>query len=102
MATAIATRPSIARRIRRWEGLPYWLILPTVVYLGLFFVWPMLHAFGLFLPVDGVSTIATFRTMYRDIRYGTPVRFTLIFIAVIDLIQFVRARTMAPIANSTM
>ena len=38
----------LTRRRRRWEGLlPYWLILPTVAYLGLFFVWPMIQGFGL-------------------------------------------------------
>ena len=40
----------LTRRARRWEGLlPYWLILPTVAYLGLFFVWPMIQGFGLAL-----------------------------------------------------
>src|SRR5205814_294867 len=79
-----------------------WLLLPTVVSLGLFFVWPMIQAFELSLHVDGVWTFAPFRTMYHDIRFGTAVRFTLIFIAVIVPIQFVLALTMALIANSTI
>jgi multiple sugar transport system permease protein len=102
MTTAIATRPSIAHRIRRWEGLPYWLILPTVVYLGLFFVWPMIQAFELAVHVNGAWTFAPFRSMYHDIRFGMAVRFTLIFIAVIIPIQFVLALAMALIANSTI
>jgi len=100
MTTAIATRASIAHRIRRWEGLPYWLILPTVAYLGLFFVWPMIQAFELSFRVGGVWTFGPFREMYHDIRFGTAVRFTLIFIAVIIPIQFLLALTMALVANS--
>ena len=100
MDAAIATRPSIARRLRRWEGLPYWLILPTVAYLALFFVWPMIQAFELSVRVGGVWTFSPFRTMYHDIRFGQSVRFTLIFIAVIVPIQFVLALTMALVANS--
>jgi multiple sugar transport system permease protein len=100
MDAAIATRPSIARRIRRWEGLPYWLILPTVAYLGLFFVWPMIKAFELSVRVDGVWTFSPFRTMYHDIRFHDAVRFTLIFIVIIIPVQFALALTMALIANS--
>jgi len=100
VTTAIATRASIAHRIRRWEGLPYWLILPTVAYLALFFVWPMIQAFELSFRVGGVWTFAPFREMYHDIRFGTAVRFTLIFIAVIIPIQFLLALTMALVANS--
>jgi len=100
MEAAVATRPSIARRIRRWEGLPYWLILPTVAYLGLFFVWPMIKAFELSVRVDGVWTFSPFRTMYHDIRFDDAVRFTLIFIVIIIPVQFALALTMALIANS--
>ena len=47
--TTVAHETTLTRRRRRWESLPYWLILPTVVYLGLFFVWPMIQGFGLAL-----------------------------------------------------
>jgi multiple sugar transport system permease protein len=97
---AVATSPSIARRIRRWEGLPYWLILPTVAYLALFFVWPMIQAFELSIRVGGVWTLEPFRAMYHDIRFGTAMRFTAIFIAIIIPVQFVLALTMALVANS--
>jgi multiple sugar transport system permease protein len=100
MDAAVATRPSIARRIRRWEGLPYWLILPTVAYLGLFVVWPMIQAFELSVRVGGQWTFSPFHAMYHDIRFGQSIRFTLIFIAVIVPIQFVLALAMALIANS--
>jgi multiple sugar transport system permease protein len=102
MDAAVAARPSIVHRMRRWEGLPYWLILPTVGYLGIFFVWPMIKAFELSVRVDGTWTFSPFHQMYHDIRFGTAVRFTLIFIAIIIPIQFVLALTMALIANSNI
>jgi multiple sugar transport system permease protein len=103
MDAAVATsRPSIARRIRRWEGLPYWLILPTVVYLALFVVWPMIRAFELSLRVGGDWTTSPFHQMYHDIKFGQSIRFTLIFIAIIIPIQFALALAMALIANSTI
>ena len=49
MTTLAQETAPLTRRKRRWEGLPYWLILPTVVYLGLFFIWPMIQSFGLAL-----------------------------------------------------
>ena len=102
MDAAVATRPSIGRRIRRWEGLPYWLILPTVAYLAIFFVWPMIQAFELSVRVNGDWTFSPFSQMYHDIRFDTAVRFTLIFIAIIVPIQFVLALSMALIANSAI
>jgi multiple sugar transport system permease protein len=100
MEAAVARQPSLARRLRRWEGLPYWLILPTVAYLALFFVWPMVQAFELSVRVGGVWTFEPFRLMYHDIRFGQALRFTLIFIAIIIPVQFALALTMALIANS--
>jgi multiple sugar transport system permease protein len=98
-AAVAASRPRI-QRLRRWEGLPYWLILPTVVYLALFFAWPMIQAFELAVHVGGVWTIAPYRTMYHDTNFGIAMRFTLIFIALIIPIQFVLALTMALVVNS--
>jgi len=102
MATAVAARPTTLQRLRRWEGLPYWLILPTVVYLAIFFAWPMIQAFELAFHQGSAWTFSPFRTMYHDINFGVAVRFTLIFIALIIPIQFVLALTMALVANSTI
>ena len=62
--TTIAQEPPLVRRRRRWEALPYLLILPTVVYLGLFFVWPMIQGFGLALRDEsGNWTTSALETM---------------------------------------
>jgi multiple sugar transport system permease protein len=100
MEAAVASSPTRIQRLRRWEGLPYWLVLPTVAYLLIFFAWPMVQAFELAFREGNAWTIASYRTMYHDINFGVAVRFTLIFIALIIPIQFVLALTMALVANS--
>jgi multiple sugar transport system permease protein len=101
MATVAQPVP-LGRRLRRWEGLPYVLILPTVAYLGLFFAWPMVQAFGLAFRVDGDWTWAPFRTMYNDTNFNQALTFTLLLVGVIVPIQFVLALVMALIANSKL
>jgi multiple sugar transport system permease protein len=99
MAT-VAQPATLGRRLRRWEGLPYALILPTVAYLGLFFAWPMIQAFELAFRIDGTWTVAPFRTMANDVNFDHALRFTLLLVVVIVPIQFVLALVMALIANA--
>jgi multiple sugar transport system permease protein len=99
MAT-VAQPATLGRRLRRWEGLPYALILPTVAYLGLFFAWPMVQAFELAFHIDGKWTVAPFRTMANDVNFDHALRFTLLLVVVIVPIQFVLALVMALIANA--
>jgi multiple sugar transport system permease protein len=100
--TAVAHEATLARRMRRWEVLPYGLILPTVAYLGLFFGWPMVQAFKLAFREGGVWTIQPFRTMVDDARFGEAMRFTLLLVVVIVPIQFVLALGMALLVNSKL
>jgi multiple sugar transport system permease protein len=99
MATVAQPVP-IGRRLRRWEGLPYALILPTVAYLGLFFAWPMVQAFKLAFRVDEQWTLAPFRTMYHDTNFDEALKFTLLLVVVIVPVQFLLALVMALIVNS--
>jgi len=99
---AVAQRATLGRRLRRWEGLPYWLILPTLAYLALFFVWPMVKSFQLAFQDDGVWTVQPFRTMVDDVEFGNALRFTLLLIVFIIPIQFVLALTMALIVNAKL
>ena len=98
--STVAPPVSVGRRLRRWEGLPYALILPTVAYLGLFFAWPMVQAFGLAFQIDGEWTFAPFRTMWNDANFESALRFTLLLVVVIVPLQFVLALAMALIVNS--
>ena len=99
MAT-VAQPATLGRRLRRWEGLPYALILPTVAYLGLFFAWPMVQAFELAFRVEGTWTVAPFRTMVNDVNFNQAFGFTLLLVGVIVPIQFVLALVMALIVNA--
>jgi multiple sugar transport system permease protein len=99
---AVAQEATLARRLRRWEGLPYWLILPSLAYLGLFFAWPMVKAFQLAFQDDGDWTVEPFRMMLDDIAFGKAVRFTLLLIVVIVPVQFVLAMVMALLVNAKL
>jgi multiple sugar transport system permease protein len=99
MAT-VAQPATLGRRLRRWEGLPYALILPTVAYLGLFFAWPMVQAFELAFRVEGTWTVAPFRTMVNDVNFNQALGFTLLLVGVIVPLQFVLALVMALIVNA--
>ena len=101
MAT-VAQPATIGRRLRRWEGLPYALILPTVAYLGLFFAWPMVQAFELTFRVGEDWTLEPFRRMRADTNFDEALEFTLLLVVVIVPIQFVLALVMALIANSKL
>jgi multiple sugar transport system permease protein len=91
------------QRARRWEGTPYWLILPTAGYLAVFFAWPMVKSFQLaFQDIGGDWSLTPLRSMYHDIDFWPAVKFTLLLVAVIVPIQFVLALVMALLVNSTL
>ena len=101
--TTIAHETPVARRRRGWEGLPYWLILPSAVYLGLFFVWPMIQSFGLALRDEsGNWTFGAFDTMVNDAAFSEAMSFTFLLIAVIVPIQFFLALGMALLLNAKL
>jgi multiple sugar transport system permease protein len=101
MAT-IAQRATLAQRLRRWEGLPYWLVLPTLAYLALFFAWPMVQSFELAFREEGRWTLEHVRTMTDDLRFGEALRFTLLLIVVIVPLQFLLALGMALLVNAKL
>ena len=80
MTTIAQETAPLTRRKRRREGLPYLLILPTVVYLGLFFVWPMIQGFGLALRDEDGWGITAFETMVNDPAFGEAMTFTFLLI----------------------
>jgi multiple sugar transport system permease protein len=101
--TTVAQPASVARRIRRWEGLPYWLVLPTIAYLLLFFGWPMVEAFTLAFREDsGVWSLDAFERMVDDLRFGEALKTTLILIVVIIPLQFALAVAMALLVNAKL
>jgi multiple sugar transport system permease protein len=102
MATTVAERPTLSQRVGRWEGLPYWLVLPTLAFLALFFAWPMVQAFELAFREEGTWTLEHVRTMRDDLRFEEALGFTLLLIAVIVPIQFLLALGMALLVNGKL
>ena len=102
MVTTAAERPGLATRARRWETLPYWLVLPTLAYLALFFAWPMVQAFELAFREEGRWTLAHVRAMTNDLRFREAFEFTLLLIAVIIPTQFALAFAMALLVNAKL
>lgn len=102
MAVTVAERPTLAQRMRRWEGLPYWLVLPTLGFLALFFAWPMVQSFELAFRDEGRWTLDHVRTMRNDLRFEEAFWFTLLLIAVIIPVQFLLALAMALIVNAKL
>jgi multiple sugar transport system permease protein len=99
---SVAQSAGQARRARRWEGLPYWLVLPTLAYLVIFFAWPTVQAFGLAFRENGVWTLDAFDTMVNDLRFKEALRVTLILIVVIIPVQFALAVSMALLVNAQL
>jgi multiple sugar transport system permease protein len=99
---AVAQPAAAARRAKRGQGLPYWLVLPTLAYLALFFAWPTVQAFGLAFREEGNWTFDAFRTMKDDLRFGEAVKFTLLLIVVIVPVQFALAVAMSLLVNARL
>jgi multiple sugar transport system permease protein len=101
-AAAAAQQPSLAQRVQWWKGVPYWLTLPTVAYLLVFFAWPMVQSFSLAFRVDGSWSLANFHGMVHDAQFWPAIRFTLLLVVVIVPLQFVIALGMALLANAKL
>lgn len=92
--------PSLLQGVFGGGRLPYWLVLPTILYVLFFFAWPMVQAFGLaFLGEDGGLTLEHVRTMVGDVAFMDALTFTLLLLVVILPIQFLVALTMALLVN---
>jgi len=82
--------------LKRLNLEPYLLLLPSTVYLVLFFAWPMVQAFGLAFQTDnGHLTLAHLQRMFGDAMFSTALRNTIMLIIAIVPIQFILALTMA-------
>src|SRR5919106_3566206 len=99
MAT-VAQTTTLRRRVRAWEVLPYWLILPTLAYLALFFAWPMVQSFSLAFRAEGGWSFSAFERMIDAEGFGEALRFTLLLVVVIVPVQFVLAIAMALLVNA--
>jgi len=87
----------------RAKWTPYLLLLPSAVYLAVFFAAPMVQAFGLaFQDTDNNWSLDSWRIMFSDASFNEALRTTLVLIVVIIPIQFVLAMSMALVVNAKL
>ena len=89
------------RRKRRVDLAPYVLLLPSVLFLIIFFLWPMVQALVLaFQTSRGALTLDNLRTMVNDINFWDALRNTLMLLVIIVPLQAVLALVMALLVNA--
>src|SRR5680860_731433 len=87
----------------RAKWTPYLLLLPSALYLAVFFAVPMVQAFGLaFQDADNNWSLESWRTMFSDASFNEALRTTLVLIVVIIPDQFVLAMSMALVVNAKL
>lgn len=85
---------------RLW--IPYLLILPTVVFLGLLFVIPLVQTLWLSVSDNGVPSLANMQTMVSDINFGRSILNTFLLTLAVVPVQVAMALamgTMVPKVN---
>ena len=101
MAVAEAELGQVQPRARiNWT--PYLLVLPTLVYLGLFFVYPMVQALWLSHtdPRSGALTLAHFQRMGGDLYFRQAIRYSILITALAVPIQVALGLVIALLVNS--
>ena len=94
VARTIEAPPRV--RARKWSTAPYLLLAPTVLFLALFFAWPMIQALVLaFQDANGAWSLAPIQRMTGDLNFTDAVKITLVFAAVVIPLQTVLALGMA-------
>jgi len=90
------------RRLLRTDTLlPYWLLLPTVVYLIIFFVLPLFQAFSLsFKTDDGQLTLKYFERMVYDVGFMDALKNTFLLAIILVPLQLITALVIALLINT--
>jgi len=92
---------SLVYRKRKFDYTPYLLLLPTVIFLLVFFAYPMVQSLVIALQdSQGGFTFDNINTMVKDVNFGDALRNTILFIIVIVPLQVVLALIMALVINT--
>lgn len=81
--------------------LPYWLLLPSLVFVGVFFLMPLFQAIGLAFRGDAGFTLAYFKKMVSDVRFFDALKYTFLLAITIVPLQLVTALAMALLLNKS-
>ena len=91
------------KRIFVKQSTPYLLILPSLLFLMIFFAYPMVEAFSLsFRNPAGSWGWETFRTMVTDVAFWPALKTTLILTVIIIPVQFTLAMIMAMVIQAKL
>ncbi len=83
-------------KLKRFNWEPYLLLLPSTLYLVLFFAWPMFQAFELaFQKDDGQLTLSYLQRMFGDAMFSEAILNTIKLIIAIVPLQFILALVMS-------
>jgi multiple sugar transport system permease protein len=86
----VLARPTRARQLANLS--PYLLLVPTLVFLLIFFAWPMVQALLLAFQNDaGEFTTDYMRRMIGDVNFNDALRNTLLLIVLVVPLQFILA-----------
>lgn len=95
------TVPVLRRAAIEWT--PYVLLIPSLAFLVLFFLAPMVQALALALQTDdGALSLAAFEKMVGDAAFQQAFVITLVLIVTIIPLQFVLAMAMALVVNARL
>lgn len=101
MATAEEAPDLAPDRRPRTEWLPYLLLAPSLLFLGVFFVYPLVQAFGLsFLRPEGGLTAEHFQRMLGDTYFRGAITNSLLLTAIVVPIQVAIGLVIALLINS--
>jgi multiple sugar transport system permease protein len=82
---------------------PYALLLPSLAFLALFFLFPMVGAFGLaFQDADGNWSLTSIQRMLGDSNFFNALRTTVLLVVLVLPIQLVLAMAMALVVNARL
>jgi multiple sugar transport system permease protein len=100
---AVAAAARTTPRGRHRQIAPYVLLAPAVLFLAVFFAWPMVQALVLaFQDTSGAWSLGPFERMVNDLRFTESVRNTLLFAAVVIPLQTLLALAMALLLMSNL
>jgi multiple sugar transport system permease protein len=90
-------------RAGRLGWAPYALLLPSLAYLALFFIAPMIGAFGLaFQDQAGNWSLASIQRMFGDFNFMRALTTTLLLVILVLPVQLVLAMAMALVINARL
>jgi multiple sugar transport system permease protein len=91
------------KRVFGKQSTPYLLLIPSILFLMIFFAYPMVEAFSLsFRNQSGVWGWETLRTMVTDVAFWPALKTTLILTVVIIPVQFTLALIMALVVQANL